>query len=207
MENYVVTLNRQFGSLGRTIAEQMAVNLGVEYYDRDIIDTVSHRLSLPVSVISDREEAAGGTYFSRRFPLGNVTNQEQDEIFEVQKNLILDLAERESCIIVGRCSEFVLKDKKNVFSIYIYAPYEERLKNCVDYLYMDPKEAKKEIVAVDKARDAYHMHYAGYLPSDLRHNHILVDSSVLGVTQTAMRLADIIRDKFEDVNHGELNSL
>ena len=119
MEQYVVTVSRQFGSMGRTIAKQMAEKLGIEFYDRDIVEETAKRMGLPVSVISQKEENANSIYFKRQYPLGMGVSNMQDEIFNIQKNIIEDLAKKESCIIVGRCAESVLADYKNHFRVYI----------------------------------------------------------------------------------------
>ena len=137
-------------------------------------------------------------FYLRRmqFPLGKNSNSRQDEIFEAQQNIIKFLADEETCIIVGRCSDFILSEMENAIHIYIYAPYEKRVENCVNDLKMDVKEARKMIVDVDEARDSYHMHYAGYYPDDKLHKDILIDSSVLGVDGTAEYLVDLIKRKF-----------
>ena len=99
--NYVVTITRQFGSLGRPIAHQLSEKLGIEYYDRDIVETTAKRMNQRVSVISDAEEAAKSSFFKMRFPLGTEESRIQDEIFDVQQKIITELADKESCIIVG----------------------------------------------------------------------------------------------------------
>ena len=102
------------------------------------------------------------------YPLGTQTSAMQNKIFEAQKNIMRFLAERESCIIVGRCSDFIFAKNPNSLHIYIYAPYEARLENCVNTLNLSEAEAKRMIQSVDQARDQYHMHYAGFLPNDPR---------------------------------------
>lgn len=196
MEKYVVTITRQFGSLGRPIARELAVRLCINYYDRDIVEAVSRKMNLPVSVISGEEEKAKSSFFSMRFPLGAETIEIQDMIFDVQKSIILDLVEKGSCIIVGRCSDAILQNESNHLSVFIYAPYEARLENCVNNLHMPLDEAKKAIKAVDKARNSYHQNYAGFLPNDYRHKNIMIDSSMLGTSGTAKVLADIVRERF-----------
>ena len=197
---YVITIARQFGSLGRPIAKMMSEKLGIEYYDRDIVEQAAKKLNLPVSHIDELEEKVKKTsknsYMRMMFPLGTESSSEQDNIFEAQQNIMRFLVERESCIIVGRCSDFVLSDEPNAIHIYIYAPYEERVKNCVKDLNLTEADAKKMIRSVDEARDDYHMHYAVFLPSDPKHKNIMVDSSVLGVEGTADFLVDFIRRKF-----------
>lgn len=195
-DKFVVTIARQFGSLGRPIARKVSEKIGIEYYDRDIVDLAAKKLNLPVSDISDNEEIAKSAFFNMSYPLGMGTTSIQDDIFMAQKKIVLELAEKESCIIVGRCAEHILSDYKNIIKVFIYAPYKERLKNCVESLNMQPDEAKRMIAEVDKAREAYHKHYCGYSMSDKEHKHIVIDSSLLGVDGTCDVLVNIINKKF-----------
>ena len=200
MGKYVVTITRQFGSLGRPIAKKMSDILGIEYYDRDIVDQAAKKLQLPVSVVDQEEERAikqAVNPFSRMmFPLGKGTSSTQDKIFEAQKNIIQFLAEKDNCIIVGRCSDFILSEVENGIHVYIYASYEARLKHCITELGMEEAEARRMIKSVDEARDSYHMQYAGYLPDDKRHKDIMIDSSLFGVEGTAQFLAEAVKKKF-----------
>lgn len=198
-EKFVVTITRQFGSLGRPIARMVSENLGIEYYDRDIVEMTSKDLNLPVSAVSDVEESAKSAFFNMNYPLGMGTTNIQDSVFAAQKKIIIDLAEKESCIIVGRCADHILEDYKKTIHIFIYAPYEARLKNCVERLNMRPDEARRMIASVDKARESYHRHYCGYVMSDKEHKHIMIDSSLLGVEGTCEILTEIIRKKFKNM--------
>ena len=207
---YVVTITRQFGSLGRPIAKRMSELLNIEYYDREIVDQAAKKLNLPESVVNEDEESAqtaapsaastGTPFYLRqmRFPLGKGTSARQDEIFAAQQNIIKFLADKETCIIVGRCSDFTLEERENAVHIFIYAPYEKRVENCVKQLHMDVDEARRMIVQVDEARRSYHLHYAGYAPNDELHKDIMIDSSLLGEEGTAEYLAELIRRKFPE---------
>lgn len=204
MEKYVVTITRQFGSMGRPIARKMSEILGIEYFDRDIVDQAAAKLKLPVSVVDQEEERAKkmekNPLSLMMYPLGKGTSSTQDQIFEAQKNIIEFLAERENCIIVGRCSDFILSEVKRSMHIYIYASYEARLRHCIEDLNLSETEARKMIRSVDEARDSYHMQYAGYLPDDKRHKDILIDSTLFGIEGTAEFLADAVRKKFSAAN-------
>lgn len=195
-KKFVVTITRQFGSLGRPIAKLISEKLGIEYYDRDIVEMTSKNLNLPVSAISNVEESAKSAFFNMNYPLGIGTTSVQDSIFDAQRKIILNLAERESCIIVGRCADHILKDYKNIIRIFIYAPYEARLANCVERLNMKPDEAKKMIASVDKARESYHKHYCGYSMSDKNYKDVMINSSLLGIEKTCEVLTDVIQRKF-----------
>lgn len=197
-QKYAITITRQFGSLGRQIAKRLSERLGIEYYDRDIVDTVAKKTGLSVSEISEIEESAKNSFIRMKFPLGSSgTTAKQNELFAAQSQIISDIADKESCIIVGRCSDYVLRGHDRLINIYIYATYEQRMKNCVDILHLSPRDAKKMISDVDKAREMYHVRYAGYLPQDENHKDILINSGFLGVEGTAEILEYFIRKKLD----------
>lgn len=196
MQQYVITITRQFGSLGRPIAKELSELLGVEYYDRDIVEETAKKMGVPVSVISEQEEVSKSGFGQMVFPLGMGTTTQQMEIFNNQAKIINEIVDKESCIIVGRCSDYILRNRKNCMNVFIYAPYEARFRNCVDILKLDAEEARKMIAKVDKARDAYHKSFAKFLPSDYNHKDVMIDSSMAGIKGTANILAAAARERF-----------
>lgn len=196
-KNYVVTITRQFGSMGRPIARQLAERLKINYYDRDIMDLTAKKMNVPVSLIGELEESVQGKFFRMKYPLGMGTSEMQNEIFETQKKIIQSIAENESCIIVGRCSDYVLREYPNSLHIYIYAPEEVRFETCIKDFDMQPDEAKKMMLEVDKARERYHKQYAGYLPWDCDHKHLMIDSSILGIDGTVKYLEQFVKAYLE----------
>ena len=195
MEKFIITITREFGSLGRPIAKRLSELLNVEFYDRDIVEETAKKMNLPVSVISDTEEKKS-SFFQMMFPLGNESSDKQRAVFECQSKIITELAAKKSCIIVGRCSDYILAEEPCAIHVHIYAPYADRLANCVGTLGMEKSEAKKMIEEVDKARNSYHKHFAKYLPSDPKHKHIIINSALLEVEGTAQALAAIVKQKF-----------
>ena len=196
MENYVVTISRQFASFGRSIAQRMSEELQIEFYDRDIVEATAKRMGQPIPVISNEEENSNSVFFRRKYPLGMGVANIQDEIFEVQTNIIRDIVKKESCIIVGRCAGNVLKDHPRCLNIYVYSPYECRLKNCTDSLQMDLKQAKKMIKEVDKARENYWYRYCPEVSNVYDGYDLMIDSSRFGIDKTAKILADIVKSSF-----------
>lgn len=196
MEKYIVTISRQFASLGRTIAQKMSENLQIDFYDRDIVEDTAKRMGQPVSVISNEEENTQAAFFRRQYPLGMGVANMQEEIFRIQSNIIKDLANKESCIIVGRCAGSVLKDYSRCLNIYVYAPFEARIKNCTEVLKMDSKTAKKMIRAVDKARENYRYHYSSEVKNVYDGYDIMIDSSKYGVDTTADILTEMVKKLF-----------
>ncbi len=196
MKQYVITISRQFGSLGRSIAQALSQELGVDFYDRDIVEQTAKRMGMPVSVISGTEENAKSVYFRRLYPLGMGLPSLKDEIFLVQKNIIRDLADRGSCIIVGRCASSILADKPNRLSVYVYAPYSERFKNCTQRLGMDEATARKMIREVDRSRELYHRRYCPEVKDPFTGHDLMLDSSRFGVEGAAKLLAATARSLF-----------
>lgn len=194
MKQYVVTISREFASMGRSIAQRLAAELGVEFYDRDIVEETAKRMNLPVSEIAGTEEAANNLYFKRIYPLGMSIKSMQDEVFLIQKNIIRDLAAKESCIIVGRCADEVLKDFDNALNVHIFAPAEARYRNCVELLHLEPETARKMISRVDRSRAAYHRVYGG---GDVFANcHLMLNSAEFGIEGSAALLAALARSRF-----------
>ncbi len=196
MENYVVTISRQFASFGRSIAQKLSQELSVEFYDRDIVEATAKRMNQPIPVISNEEENIHPVFFRRKYPLGMGVANIQDEIFCVQSNIIRDFAQRESCIIVGRCAGYVLKDHPRCLRVFIYSPYAQRLKNCTESLQMDLKTAKKMIREVDKARENCRRRYCPDLKNAYDGYDIMIDSSRFGIERSAKILADIVKNQF-----------
>lgn len=198
MDKYIVTISRQFGSLGRTVAAELSRRLNVEYLDRDIVDETAKRMGLPVTKISNVEEKQSGNFLSRAYPLGNGMAELKDAIFEVQKNIIEDFAKEQSGIVVGRCGDYILRNHPRLLSVYIYASRESRLKNCIERLGMDERTAKRMIADVDNAREHYHRTYIPGYKDPFFGRDICIDSGSFGAERTADILEGIIRKQFYD---------
>ena len=200
MEQYVITISRQFGSMGRSIARELSEILGIEFLDRDIVEATAKRMGLPVSVIVFHK--------IQNIPSYNIISYIQitgkiffkfvlfSKINGTQKNIIRDFAAKGSCIIVGRCADYILEDIPNHLNVYVYAPDESRLKNCVENLQMDPQTAKKMMRDVDAARNRYHKAYIPGWQSVFDHKDLMIDSSRFGIDGTAKILADIVKNQW-----------
>ena len=151
-QKYCITIARQFGSLGRQIGKQLAKELDIAYYDRELLEHAAESMGLPVSSLADLDDKMSGTFQKMLYPLGISSSATQSKLFEVQKTMILDAANKSSCVIVGRCADYILKNFPNVLNVFVYADYEQRLSNCISDLHLYPEEAKHLMNNVDKAR-------------------------------------------------------
>lgn len=170
MENFVVTFARGFGSGGKAIASQLAKELGIHCYENRILTLASQLSGLDEAVFTAvnekiRETQGGFTSFLTGLPKarGYITRNEQfvsdDKLFDYQCQIIRDLAEKESCVIVGKAADYVLKDKPNVVSIYIEAPRAFCVERTIANMGVTEEVANATIERTDKFRADYYRYY------------------------------------------------
>ena len=163
MSKRIITISREFGSGGRTIGKMVADQLGIAFYDKELIEKIAEETGFSKKFIEEYGEHAPGTnVFSYSF-LGRdaMGVSMQDKIWMMQRKLILDLAEKESCVIVGRCSDYTLRDNKNCLRVFFCAPMENRMKRVMDRLHLSEKDAKQKIQKEDKWRADNYRYYTG----------------------------------------------
>lgn len=196
MENFAITISRQFASLGRSIAQELSEQMGIEFLDRDIVEETAKRMDQPVSIVSNEEEGISSRFAYRMYPLGLGGTALKDDIFKVQASIIQDEVKKHSCIIVGRCASYCLKDHPNVLKVYIYAPVEDRLRNCIETLGMNEKEAFKTITEVDKAREKYHKTYIKGFKDMTLESDLCINSAAYSVKEAAQLIKQAAELKF-----------
>lgn len=195
----MITVNRQFASRGREIAGRLSEILNVPCYDEELIEEVAEELELPEEYVEENEETAVRKPVPvTRIPiaLGKGSSNTQDEIFEAQAAFMRKIVQEESCVIVGRCSDYILSEHKNALHIYIFAEYKARLEYCMKVLGCSAAESRRKLREVDELRDSYSIHYSGYLAEDKEYKDIIIDSNTMGVEKTAQYLAIAAKMKF-----------
>lgn len=198
----VITVTRQFGSMGRKIARQVADNLGYEYYDRDIIELAVKEMRGDIERLSMFDGQLASPFEKMMYPLGMGNSAMKKSLFEMEKSIMMDLATSRSCVIVGRCSDYVLRKygipDENMLNIFIYAPIEKRLSNCKDELKIDdPGKAYTYLTKVDKAREDFYKHYTKHKFTSNKYRHIMIDSSMSSDDKVAEILTGVARMKFD----------
>lgn len=179
MQNYVITFSRQFGSMGRKIAREIAHTLGIEYYDRELIEQASQIIGSDVAKLSRYDESVKLPFANALLPLGLGSASLHRRLFEVQSKLIKDCVNKSSCVIVGRCADYVLKDYPRRFSVMIYAPFENRIKHAVNDLGIPDYEVVDYVKEIDKARDSYHKFFTNEPQDSIKYRDMLLDSSIM----------------------------
>ncbi|MGN0203814.1 MAG: AAA family ATPase [Coprococcus sp.] len=188
----IVTIGREFGSGGHEIGEKLAAKLGVNFYDKNLIELAAEHSGLDLSVLGATDEKAPSPFVSPYAPTIS------DQLYRAQSEVIQKLAQKESFVIVGRCSNTVLDECASPMNVFIYAPLDIRIKRIMDrYLIDSPEKARKEILRTDKIRRGYYQYYSEYRWGDREGYDVMIDSSVFGIDGTVDILFDIVQHKFK----------
>lgn len=160
--NKIVTISREFGSGGREVGKRLADELGVRYYDREIITEIAKKTGMSEEYIQNISEKGIYPYpfqFAKSFATYSEVQSNQTEILVTQTKILKEIAEKENCIIVGRGANAILKDY-NTMNIFVYADMESKINRChkkaKENERITDKEMEKKIIAIDKARKNYH---------------------------------------------------
>lgn len=188
-KNYVITIARQYGSGGRTIGEMLACKLGIHYYDRELMKLASDESGISEQLFAKADETMKGTslfraakkvYGGELIPPESDDFTSTDNLFNYQAKIIRELADTESCVVIGRCADYVLKEYDNVLSVFIHAPKEYCVKEAGQKLSMSEREVEKFIQKTDKYRADYYKYHTGRDWTDARNYDLCLDSSKLG---------------------------
>ena len=183
MKNRIITISREFGSGGRTVGREVAQKLGIPCYDQELIDRIAEKSGYDKNYVQERGEyAASGSWLSNALATRNFYGQsDQDKLWAVQRAAILELAEKESCVIVGRCADYILKDRADTLTVFIHASIEERAKRIVELYGESDTAPEKRLHDKDKRRAAYYQLYTDTKWGDARHYDVALDSGRLGI--------------------------
>ena len=154
MAKRIITISREFGSGGRFIGEEVAKKLGITYYDKNIISEIAEKSGLSPEYIQESAELSPKKgLFAYALAGRDITGKSvEDMVYEAQRKVILELAEKESCVIIGRNADFILKDRNDVLNVFIYGDMPEKIQRIMGLYNVEEKEAVKMIADIDKRR-------------------------------------------------------
>ena len=207
--NTVITIARQYGSGGREVGLRLAEVLGIKSYDRELITMAAQKSGMSSEILNHADEKAtnsllytlalGSSYYGAASIGTDVPIN--DKLFITQSQIIRDLAAEGPCIIIGRCSDYVLRTNPARFSVFIYAPIEARIRRVIERgAAKTEKEARDLISRTDKRRINYYNYYTGRKWGSPDNYNMMLDSSFLGIEGSARAIADVYREKV-DVNN------
>lgn len=207
--NTVITIARQYGSGGREVGMRLAEALGIKSYDRELITMAAQKSGMSSEILNHADEKAtnsllytlalGSSYYGAASIGTDVPIN--DKLFITQSQIIRDLAAEGPCIIIGRCSDYVLRTNPARFSVFIYAPIEARIRRVIERgATKTEKEARDLISRTDKRRINYYNYYTGRKWGSPDNYNMMLDSSFLGIEGSARAIADVYREKV-DINN------
>lgn len=208
MEKYVITIARQYGSGGRTIGEMLADKLGIHFYDKELMKLASEDSGINERLFNTADEKVKQSVFSKMFKTkkaykGDVISPKSDEfvsddnLFNYQAKVVKELAEKENCVIVGRCADYVLKDYDHVLSVFIHGPKDFCMQEAAKKINLTGKELERFIAKTDKERADYYKYYTGREWTDARNYDLCLDSSKLGFERCVEEIIAYMNVRFK----------
>ncbi len=192
-EGIIITIAREYGSGGRYIGKLVASELGIPLYDKEFIAEIANKTGLSEEYIENQEQ--------KRETLAGLNNgyyiglDNKDELFLKETELIKEIAQKGSCVIVGRCADFILKENKNVIKVFIYSDMEHKIKRAVEYYHLDKNKAEKEIKRINKLRANHYKYYTEREWNNHENYDICLNSDALGVEKVAEMICNIVKEK------------
>ncbi|SEF41051.1 cytidylate kinase-like family protein [Parabacteroides chinchillae] len=204
MDNRIVlTIGRQFGSGGREIGQKLAKSLGIAYYDKELLSVAAKESGLCEDVFEQADERAssglayaftmGYSYMSMFTPFNDILSN--DALFKLQSDAIRKLAETESCILVGRCADYILRDDTACISFFVHNTMENRIQRILESQQITVEQAKELIVKTDKSRAAYYNYYTNKAWGVASSYNFSIDASVLGIDETVAFMKSFVEKK------------
>lgn len=196
MKHFVITVGCEFGSGGPEIGKMLAKSLGIEYYDRDLVDKVVEKIGVEKHLV---EEADNKNFvpYGIETSLGTRYANLSNKVIYTQFDVIRKMA-KTSCVIIGRCSDYILKGQDIVVNVFVYAPTEVRIKTIMEKMNLSERHAAEVIRDYDNALHRRYKYITGTYRGDRHNRHLLVDSSVLGWEKTAKFIKSFVEMRFED---------
>ena len=182
MAKRIITISREFGSGGRFIGEEVAKKLGITYYDKNIISEIAEKSGLSPEYIQESAELSPKKgLFAYALAGRDITGKSvEDMVYEAQRKVILELAEKESCVIIGRNADFILKDRNDVLNVFIYGDMPEKIQRIMGLYNVEEKEAVKMIADIDKRRMTNYNFYTDQKWGKASNYTLCLNSSQLG---------------------------
>lgn len=182
MAKRIITISREFGSGGRFIGEEVAKQLGIKYYDKDIIAKIAEQSGFSPEYITERAELSPKKgLFAYAFSGRDVTGKSiEDMVYETQRKVILEIAEKESCVIIGRNADFILKDRDDVLNVFIHGDMLEKVARICKLYNVTEEEAEKMMADIDKRRMTNYRFYTDQKWGMAKNYTLSLNSSELG---------------------------
>ena len=187
MAKRIITISREFGSGGRFIGEEVAKKLGIAYYDKNIINEIAEKSGLSPEYIQENAELSPKKgLFAYALAGRDITGKSvEDMVYEAQRQVILELADKEPCVIIGRNADYILKDRDDVLNVFIHGDAPEKMQRIRQIYHVSEKDAAKMMADTDKRRMANYNFYTNQKWGKASNYTLCLNSSQLGYDRCA----------------------
>ena len=193
--SYLITIGRQHGCGGRVIGKDLADRLGIEYYDKNIIhQLIADDCGIDEEMVSELMEKKGSSLLYEMASFGK-TNPLEEQVFISKSKVIKELADHHSCVIVGKCADYILRDYDNVLNVFLYADIGDRIDRIVSVYKDFPAITEKELNKMDRQRSNYYHFYTTRKWGERKNYDIMINTSV-GLDNVTSMLETIARGRF-----------
>lgn len=203
MKNIIINVGRQLGSGGHDIGRMLALDFQAKYYDRELLNLAAKESGFSEKFFEQNDEKKGFLKGLFNMQTSHVsggsmykTNFSQESLFQFQSDAIQKAAKEGSCVFVGRCADYILRDFPNTVNIFITASMKYRIQQIMNKQHMEYEEARKFIESKESKRAAYYNYYTGKKWGAAESYDLCIDSSILGFVETEKVIAEFIRKKF-----------
>ena len=186
MEKHIITISREFGSGGRTIGKLVAEHLGIQCYDAELIQKLAAESGFDENYVKEAGEYTPGGFLASAFTNRSFGPTNEDLLWKLQYQIIRELAEKEPCVIVGRCADFILQDRTDCLKVFVHADMKFRADRIVRVYGEREKSPEARLKEKDKRRAAYYRFYTDMKWGDAANYHIALDSGVIGIEKSAV---------------------
>lgn len=191
MKNRIITISREFGSGGRTIGKKVAEKLGIPCYDAQIIQQMAQETGFAPEYVKEAGEYTPGSFLSSAFSNRMFGPTNEDILWQLQNKIILDLADKGPCVIVGRCADFILRDKADCLKVFIHADMSFRARRIVEVYGERDQSPEERLRDKDKRRAAYHRFYTDMKWGHAQNYHLCMNSGVLGIDKCVKIITEL----------------
>ncbi|MCH5295364.1 MAG: cytidylate kinase-like family protein [Treponema sp.] len=211
----IITISREYGSGGHSIAKMTAEKLGVPFYDSEIIDMAAKDSGLSPDFIKQNEQnissgwlytlllgasyaAPGTTSVATNHNAAMTTLPLADQVFNAQRNVIIELAKKGPCVIVGRCADYILRhcediNRDELLNVFVYAPLADKVQRAIEQKGLNPATAEKEVKLIDKRRANHYNTFTERTWGNRIHYDLLLNSSLLGLEKSAELIVELVK--------------
>lgn len=195
-ETRIITISREFGSGGHTIGQMVAEQLGIPCYDKELVKQIATETGFDENYIEEAgEHAPGKSWLAYALGAQNSTSSTKglsmnDFLWTIQYRVLTELAEKEPCVIIGRCADYILKERDDCFDVFVHASIPERARRIVERFGETDQSPEKRLADKDKKRKVFYKHYTGREWGMAQNYHMCLDSGKLGIDECVRMIVE-----------------